>query len=66
MKKWQYKIVDSREVKHQGFFGGARSDEVEEFLNRLGAEGWEIVNLDFYEMEGRCSFTGLAKRDVEN
>ena len=64
MKKWEYKIIDSREVKNQGFWGGTRSGEVEEFLNRLGAEGWEIVNLDFYEMEGRGSFTGLAKREV--
>jgi hypothetical protein len=66
MKKWEYKIVDSRNLKRQDLFGGSKSGEIEDYLNRLGAEGWEIINLDFYEMEGRGSFTGLAKREIEN
>ena len=65
MKRWEYKIVDSRDLKRMDLFGGSERGEIQEYLNHLGAEGWEIVNLDFYELEGRGSFMGLAKREVD-
>ncbi|MBI2434427.1 MAG: hypothetical protein HYV26_16340 [Candidatus Hydrogenedentes bacterium] len=60
---WQYRIVDSQDVPHESLSNG-RAD-VETYLNTLGQEGWEIINLDFREMSpGRLAFSGIAKRQV--
>ena len=64
MRKWEYKIVDSKDVAGGGFFKGKDRAEVDKYLNALGAEGWEIVNLDFRELENRFEFTGVAKREM--
>jgi hypothetical protein len=64
MKKWECKIVDLRNLRRQDLFGGPKSGEIEEYLNRLGAEGWEMANLDFHEIEARGSFMGLAKGEI--
>ena len=37
-------------------------EAVEEYLNGLGDEGWEVVNVDFVEWDGPGSFVGIAKR----
>ncbi|MCF7732458.1 MAG: DUF4177 domain-containing protein [Akkermansiaceae bacterium] len=63
MKKWEYKIVDSKDVAGGGIFRGKDRPEVDKYLNSLGEEGWEIVNLDFRELENRFDFTGVAKRE---
>jgi len=42
---------------------GPSRDDVEKYLNVLGSRGWEIVNLDFRELESRGFFTGAAKRE---
>lgn len=62
MKKWEYKILDSSDVPRAGFLKGRDRSDVEKFLNSLGREGWELVNIDFRELEGRFEFTGVAKR----
>jgi len=66
---WEYKIVDSDEAEKGGFLSGRSVEQVEAYLNILGAEGWEIVDLDF-RMEasmpgGPTHFHGLAKRPRE-
>ena len=38
MKKWEYKLKHLH-IERDGLIG------VEEYLNRLGAEGWELVAL---------------------
>ena len=63
MKKWKYMIIDSKDVPGGGFFRGKDRSEVNDYLNQLGHEGWEIVNLDFRELESRFEFTGVAKRE---
>ncbi len=63
MRRWEYKIVDSNDVPGGGIFKGKSRDSLEEYLNRLGAEGWEVVNIDSLELEGRTSFVGIAKRE---
>jgi hypothetical protein len=44
MKKWEYKIV---------WYGNENDDKIQEEMNKLGSEGWELVNFikypDFYE-----------------
>ena len=65
MKKWEYMIVDSKDVPGGGVFKGKDRSQVDKYLNQLGQEGWEIVNLDFRELESRLEFTGVAKRDKD-
>lgn len=64
MKKFEYKILDSKDVATAGLFKGRKREDVESYLSSLGSEGWEIINLDFRELEGRLEFAGIAKRAV--
>ena len=63
MKKWEYKVVDSSDIPGGGIFRGKDRSDVEEYLNSLGREGWELVNVDFRELEHRFDFTGVAKKE---
>lgn len=63
---WEYKIVDSNNAEKGGFLKGRTVEQVENYLNALGAEGWEIIDLDF-QMDltmpgGPTHFHGVAKR----
>lgn len=64
MTKWEYKIVDTKEVSKGGMFKGKDRADIEAYLNGLGKDGWEIINLDFRELENRSEFSGVAKRAV--
>ena len=73
MKAWEYKIVDSADVSASMSGGPMRSfrlqkdppwshrEHFEAYFNRLGADGWEVVNVVWFE-DGE-SFLGLAKRE---
>jgi len=63
MRTWEYRIIDSNDVKSEGLLKGRSRTSLEAYLNELGDEGWEIVNLDWRELESRMSFSGLAKRE---
>lgn len=63
MTKWEYMIVDSRDVPGRGVFKGRDRADVDRYLTDLGLEGWEVVNLDFRDLEGRLEFCGVAKRE---
>ncbi len=39
---WEYEIIDSDEAEKGGFLRGRLVEQVEAYLNALGAEGWEI------------------------
>lgn len=64
MKKWEYKIIDSRDVTGGGSFAGKDRLGVDQYLCSLGQEGWEVVTLEFREIENRFNFTGVAKRET--
>lgn len=64
MKKYQYKVVDTRDVGSAGLFKGRQRSDVEEYLNLLGNEGWELVNVDFRELEGGLEFAGIMKKEL--
>lgn len=64
MKKYKYKIVDTRDVASAGLFKGRKREDVEAYLNLLGAQGWELVNVDFRELEGGLEFAGVMKKDA--
>ena len=63
MKRWEYMIIDSKDVAGGTIFRGKDRSGVDRYLNDLGQQGWEIVNLDFRELESRFEFTGVAKRE---
>ena len=66
MKQWEYKIIDSKEVPSRGILKGKSQEDIEQHLNKFGAEGWEIVNLDALEFQGRrLTFLALAKREKQ-
>ncbi|MBB68099.1 MAG: hypothetical protein CMP19_11400 [Rickettsiales bacterium] len=63
---WEYKIVNSADAKKRGFLTGLTVEDVEKYLNSLGSQGWEIIDLDF-QMDptmpgGPTHFHGVAKR----
>ena len=62
MRKFEYKIIDSKDVASAGVFKGRQRADVEAYLCTLGQDGWEIINMDFRELEGRLEFSGVAKR----
>ena len=65
MKKWEYRIVDSKDVCNGRRFKGKKRTDVEAYLDELGVDGWEIINLDFRELERtRFEFSGVAKREA--
>jgi hypothetical protein len=63
MKKWEYRLLNPKDAEGGSLFWGKSRDAVEEYLNKLGEQGWEIVNLDFREFEEKTSFAGVAKRE---
>jgi hypothetical protein len=62
MKKFEYKMVDTRDVESAGIFKGRQRSDIEAYLTELGSEGWELVNVDFRELEGGTEFAGIMKR----
>ena len=64
MNKYEYKIVDTRDVGTAGVFKGRKREDIETYLNSLGAEGWQMVNADFRELEGGFEFAGIMKKEV--
>ncbi len=65
MTKWAYKIIDSRDVEREGFFKGRERSKLEEYLNKLGEEGWEVINLDFSDLSDDAGrFYGVAKKPL--
>ncbi|MBL7067803.1 MAG: DUF4177 domain-containing protein [Candidatus Marinimicrobia bacterium] len=64
MKKWEYKIIDSMRIPG-GIFRGKKFDEIEKYLNEIGKEGWEVINLDFNDVTGQMDFVGVARRELK-
>ncbi|QBY04372.1 DUF4177 domain-containing protein [Thalassotalea sp. HSM 43] len=64
MKSYQYKIIDTRDVDSAGLFKGRQREDIEAYLNSLGAEGWQLVNVDFRELEGGFEFAGVMKKEL--
>ncbi len=64
MKKFEYKIIDTRDVETGGMFKSRKREDVEKYLCALGSEGWELVNVDFRELEGVLEFAGVMKKPI--
>lgn len=63
MQNWEYIILNSLDLEKRLTIAGPSGDDVEKYFDVLGSRGWEIVNLDFRELESRGFFTGAAKRE---
>ena len=61
---WKYKILDSSKAKKdKSWFKEATLEQIEEYPNDLGAQDWEIINLDFVMKHDRPNyFYGVAMR----
>lgn len=62
---WEYKIIDSSQAEKGGFLKGRTIEQAETYLNALGEQGWEIIDIDF-QMDptmpgGPAHFLGIAK-----
>jgi hypothetical protein len=64
MKNWEYKIIDSKDLQRGLSLKFPSREELEEYLCVLGSEGWEVINLDFNEIDNRFSFVGVLKREL--
>ncbi|MBO1256247.1 DUF4177 domain-containing protein [Alteromonas sp. 5E99-2] len=64
MKKFEYKIIDTRDVETAGLFKARKREDVEAYLTSLGGDGWELVNVDFRELEGGLEFAGVMKKEL--
>ena len=67
MDKWEYKLLDSKKLPdaEEGIFKQAKVSlsEAEEYLNKLGEKGWEIIDIDFdFLIHDTGAFVGVAKR----
>ena len=60
--RWEYRFIDSENVPKAGTFKSKTTEDIEAYFNALGAEGWEIVALDFSDI--KTVFYGVAKRPV--
>jgi hypothetical protein len=64
MTRWEYKLISAQDVAGEGGFKGRTRETVEAYLNRLGAEGWEVINVDFPDgYENPTRFSAAARRE---
>lgn len=67
MDKWEYKLFDSKKLlqAEPGIFSRPKVsiEEAAAYLNKLGEEGWEIIDIDFdFLVHDSGTFVGVAKR----
>ena len=67
MAKWEYMLIDSKNLPEaeKGIFKQSKvtREEAERYLNKLGEESWEVIDLDFdFLIHDTRAFVGIAKR----
>lgn len=62
MIQWEYLVIDSRFLPGGGKFKGKEKDIVDMYFTKIGHEGWEVISLDFRDVQRGYEFVGLAKR----
>ena len=69
--KWEYKVVDliketekERPKARQESGRWLRTADLEEVLNRLGIQGWELVNIHFMLEKEEAVVVGFFKRQL--
>lgn len=70
MTKWEYKVVDlireigKEETGVEASRHWLRAMDLEAVLNELGAQGWELVDINFLLHKGETVVVGLFKRPI--
>ena len=71
MRKWEYRVVDlieemEKESIETGRMPGRwiRAPDIEGVLNKLGAQGWELVNIQFMLDGEEPIVVGFFKRHL--
>jgi hypothetical protein len=71
LRRWEYRVVDllketeSKRDRTQDASGRwLHTSDLEEVLNQLGAEGWELVDMQFIPDRGETIVVGYFKRPV--
>jgi len=71
LRKWEYRVVDliKETEKERTKTGEAsahwlRTSDLEETLNRLGAQGWELVDVHFMLEKEEAVVVGFFKRPL--
>jgi len=67
MEKWEYLLLDTKKLESArgGVFTqkAVPLEEAEQYLNELGEQGWEIIDIDFdFLIHNTGAFVGVAKR----
>jgi hypothetical protein len=69
LKKWAYRVVDliketeaERDRARDASGRWLRASDLEEVLNKLGAQGWELVDIHFILDRGETVVVGFFKR----
>lgn len=61
LRRWEYKLISTDDVPGGGLLGVKDRGAVEDYLNQLGTEGWEIVGINFMQLP--TFFNALARRE---
>ena len=60
LTKWEYKVVPIKTRIHSDHFGGGKKpvmEDVQNDLNSLGKEGWELVSVQDVSLQDGRRFT---------
>jgi hypothetical protein len=65
-ERWEYKLINAQDAEGGGLLKGKSRADVEAYLNELGKEGWEVIDLDFPSPGSSdvTLFAGIARRRV--
>ena len=71
MKKWEYRVVDliketemERDRTRDALGRWLHASDLEAVVNKLGAEGWELVDVHFILNAGEAVVVGFFKRPL--
>jgi hypothetical protein len=70
LTKWEYKVIPIKTQIHSNHFEGGKKpimEGVQNDLNSLGKEGWELVSVqDVSLQDGRRFTVAYLKRQIES
>jgi hypothetical protein len=67
MQGWEYRLFTNMDVPAEGLFRAAGRAALEQALNELGREGWEVVAADFNdEAINSFFFAAVLKRPLQS
>lgn len=71
LRKWEYKVVDfiketkmKRDRTQEASGSWLHTSDLEDVLNKLGAQGWELVGIQFIQDKGETIVVGFFKRPL--